>query len=280
MAVYTEAGGSHGKMQNAAGSVVASRGIEPHTGKGSYGMKVEKNVPLEERAYAALKAMIINGSLEPGQSVPESVLAAQLGISRSPVKVALIRLIQDGFVIGQAWRVPQVVDFDAKYINDVYQLRRALDSQRAVQAIKHIPDAEIKAFAAQLAHIEGNFTPEGEAQIREAYQSFQSMLMRNCDNDLLRLMMAKLDDHLERVRYAFRTTDQKEFLQIEYWILKEELEALRNRDGERLAKLLNDHHDTYRRWMVTKWVAMHGDGSAVADDVVPAEHASEADKPA
>lgn len=116
--------------------------------------EVEKNIPLGERAYYVIKAMIIRAELAPGQLVPESVLAKQLGISRSPVKAALTRLQEDGLLTGEAWKVPTVVPLDLKYVDNVYQVRKALETQCALQAIDTIPTSKVEEFAGMLDRAE------------------------------------------------------------------------------------------------------------------------------
>ncbi|WP_322092536.1 GntR family transcriptional regulator [Paraburkholderia bannensis] len=214
---------------------------------------IEKNVPLEKQAYVAIKRMVIEGELAPNQPVPESVLAKKLGISRSPVKAALTRLMEDGFVIGEAWKVPYVSPVDEKYIDDVYQLRKALETQCAVQALNRIPSSEIEEFAAVLANIQPDIEAGRYSPVRDAFFHFQDILLRNCDNELLTMMLGKLRDHIERVRYASRSIDDSEFHHREYWILKDELDAMRARDTDRLSRILADHTDAFRVWIVDQW---------------------------
>jgi DNA-binding GntR family transcriptional regulator len=224
--------------------------------KGTPMQEVEKNIPLGERAYYVIKAMIIRAELAPGQSVPESVLAKQLGISRSPVKAALTRLQEDGLLTGEAWKVPSVVPLDLKYVDNVYQVRKALETQCALQSIDTIPSAKVEEFAAMLDTAEIELRDGDVTQVRNAYEFIQKVLREYCDNALLRVMLGKLQDHLARVRYASRSNDDQEFLKREYWMMREELDALRARDGARLAAALNNQHEQFRRWILDHWDAI------------------------
>ena len=51
------------------------------------------------RAYALLREAIVAAELEPGQRLSENELAARLGVSRTPVREALLRLSDDGLVV-------------------------------------------------------------------------------------------------------------------------------------------------------------------------------------
>lgn len=52
-----------------------------------------------ERAYQVIRENIIDGTHQPGTMLSESSLAADLGDSRTPVRVALARLQDDGWII-------------------------------------------------------------------------------------------------------------------------------------------------------------------------------------
>src|SRR5437016_4799597 len=55
-------------------------------------------VPLRERVYYLIQRAIVSGELQPGQRVRDADLAAQLGVSRTPVREALQRLGDEGLV--------------------------------------------------------------------------------------------------------------------------------------------------------------------------------------
>ena len=53
-----------------------------------------------EQVYARLRDLIVQGSLAPGSRIVETEIASRLGVSRTPVREALQRLQQEGFVMG------------------------------------------------------------------------------------------------------------------------------------------------------------------------------------
>lgn len=215
-------------------------------------MDLEREKPLGERAYEAIKHMIVVGELAPDQAVPESVLAKQLGISRSPVKAALTRLQQEGLVVAEAWKVPLVAPLNGKYVDDVYQLRRALDTLCAEQSIKLIPEEEVAAFELELTALEDEVARGELDNVREANFHFHELLITHCGNDLLRTMMSRLQDHLERVRHA-SPGDDDDWLAIEYDWLKKEIGAVRVRDSDELVRLLTAHLDAFRTRILAVW---------------------------
>src|SRR6058998_3138052 len=53
-----------------------------------------------DQVYARLRDLIVQGSLAPGSRIVETEIASRLGVSRTPVREALQRLQQEGFVVG------------------------------------------------------------------------------------------------------------------------------------------------------------------------------------
>lgn len=218
---------------------------------------------LGNRAYRAIKELIVTGELPPGEEVPETVLAKRLGISRSPVKAALTRLQDDGLVTAEAWKIPRVVPLDRKYVTNVYQLRRALDTLCAEQSVPRIPAAEIDSFEAELDKVGAQVEQGVVEPVRFANFHFHDLLIKYSDNELLQAAVERLQDHLARVRNA-SPRDNDEWLRLEYAMLRDEIAAVRARDPERLVQLLRTHLDRFREQIVVAWPAGDGTGTAPA----------------
>ncbi|BCW42654.1 putative HTH-type transcriptional regulator YdhC (plasmid) [Arthrobacter sp. StoSoilB3] len=208
--------------------------------------------PLGEQAYRAIKQMIISGELAPGEEVPESVLAKRLGISRSPVRAALTRLRDDGLLVAEAWKVPRVAALDRKYVDNVYQLRKALDTLCAEQSIDNVPDSEIADFQELLKQLDPQVRAGRLEGVREANFKFHSLLITYADNALLKTTVARFQDHLLRVRNA-SSRDDDGWLLLEYEFLQKEAEALATRDSAGLVSVLRNHLEYFRERIVTTW---------------------------
>jgi DNA-binding GntR family transcriptional regulator len=89
---------------------------------------------LKTMAFDAIRESIINGTLKPGEVYSEQLLATELGISKTPVHDALIKLQIRGFITILPQRGFQIKTLDRKDIKDLYEFRDALE--RAV--IRHI----------------------------------------------------------------------------------------------------------------------------------------------
>src|SRR3989304_10487361 len=89
---------------------------------------LERHEPLGDRVYATLRGYLRAGRLMKGQVLQEAVLAAQLGVSRTPVREALARLASEGLVVaeGRSFTVPALEEGD---IEDIYALRFLLEPE-------------------------------------------------------------------------------------------------------------------------------------------------------
>ncbi|MFY9855745.1 MAG: GntR family transcriptional regulator [Terracidiphilus sp.] len=90
-------------------------------------LKIPKYPNLTELTYFHIKQHILDGSLEEGARLTEDTLAAQLGISKSPVREALNRLESDGLISIESRRGAHVRKFSRKEARDLYELRELLE---------------------------------------------------------------------------------------------------------------------------------------------------------
>src|SRR3982751_2093819 len=75
-----------------------------------------------DEAALLIRRMIFDGELRPGERVPQDDVAAMLGISRIPVREALIALEREGWVTIEMNRGAFVNAFDARSVRDHYEL--------------------------------------------------------------------------------------------------------------------------------------------------------------
>ena len=107
-----------------------------------------------ERAYEALRRDILNWDLPPGSVLAEVELSERLGVSRTPVREAVAKLVADGLADTQRGRGTVVSDVSLDDLADMFALRRILETESArlaassAQAEKFVPLAEkFRTFA-------------------------------------------------------------------------------------------------------------------------------------
>lgn len=98
---------------------------------------------LREKIYRELRADMISCRLPPGLEIRENELAARFGVSKSPVRDALMRLEREGLVITlprQGYRVSPVSLAD---VQDMFHLREALERACMERIVRRATDAQL-----------------------------------------------------------------------------------------------------------------------------------------
>lgn len=92
-----------------------------------------------EKAAALIRRMIFDGVLRPGDRVPQDEIAADLGVSRIPVREALIALEREGWVSIEMHRGAYINAFDEDALRDHYALYGLVYSHAGRRALQHGP---------------------------------------------------------------------------------------------------------------------------------------------
>ena len=159
-----------------------------------------------DRAYRMLRDEILDGALPAGTVLLEVEQAARIGVSRTPLRSAVARLVADGLVAGRSGRGFSVTEMSVESINDLYELREALEERAATLAARsgdHTAFALLRErFVAAPALLEG-----GDDGIHEYYaliDEFDAAIDAAVDNSFLVGALDTVRTHLARIRRVAR----------------------------------------------------------------------------
>src|ERR1700683_5465287 len=93
---------------------------------------------LKDAVYLQLRDDIISGALPAGAVLREVELVARFGVSKTPLRDALVRLQKDGFVDIPPYRSAVVTGYSDTDLREIYELRELLEGACARQAALHI----------------------------------------------------------------------------------------------------------------------------------------------
>jgi DNA-binding GntR family transcriptional regulator len=99
---------------------------------------------LSKQVVRALRHQILSGELKPDERVLESEIANSLGISRAPVREALVELGREGLTVTYPRRGTYVKSFTEKDIVEIYTLRALLEGHAATLASAVLKKGDIK----------------------------------------------------------------------------------------------------------------------------------------
>lgn len=159
-------------------------------------------VSLSQWVYEQLSDMIIVGEIPPGERVRESGVAASLGTSRVPVREALQRLADDGWVervprSGARVRVPSSADVD-----EVFSLRVLLESEAVRMAVRNISLADALRLQEIVERGFAAYERHDNRAIIDTNSEFHSAVAELSGNRLLCRHLHMID---RRIKWLFGT---------------------------------------------------------------------------
>jgi DNA-binding GntR family transcriptional regulator len=101
---------------------------------------------LRDDVYRRLRDAIVDGTFAPGEQLKDLELAAWLGVSRTPVREALLRLAQGGLVLAQPGRSTIVSTLDARDIRDARDVVAAMHELAVREAVPVLVAADLAAM--------------------------------------------------------------------------------------------------------------------------------------
>lgn len=162
-----------------------------------------------DRAYATLLDEIQRGILAPRTVLAEAEQADRLGVSRTPAREAIGRLVADGLATQLSPRVTVVSEFDTHNIRALFEVRRALEERAArLAAVRARP----QVFAALAADFAAAKPTEGERQADEYYRliaRFDAELDAAVDNSYFASALRPIRTHLARARQLARENSER-----------------------------------------------------------------------
>lgn len=105
---------------------------------------------VRDGVYGHLRRAVLDGEIAPGERIAEVELGEKLGVSRTPIREALMRLTQDGLLVAEANRGVRVRTISAAEARDTYVVREELDGLAASLAALHHTPGDARVLEAAL----------------------------------------------------------------------------------------------------------------------------------
>lgn len=215
----------------------------------------------QERAYSFLKSAILDFDFKPNERLRAQEIATQLELSRTPVREALSRLEQEGFVVRAGGWGYVVKPITLKEALDVYSVRAALEVEAVKEAIPRLRDDYIVHLRMYLQKAEEKLQQKRLKEYRDNTRAFYRSIARLTDNACLDHMLSLIDD---RIRWlgAMITAQHYERPQESLKGNRKILEALEARDEVAAEAAVRAHvagaKDSYMRHVTMERGAFFG----------------------
>ena len=194
-------------------------------------------------ALRVLKENIISLDLEPGTSISENELAMELGLSRTPVREAIIDLAKASLIETYPQRGSFVALIDPKMVEEARFLRRILDTAVIEVACDEIDEDGIKLLEDNVVLQEFYLTKGMTDKIFDLDNQFHKDIFTVAKKDIIYEMRSTFMIHFDRVRTLSVETVK------DFKIVNEHrgmLEAIKAKDKLKAVELVNKHLNRYQ----------------------------------
>lgn len=189
-----------------------------------------------------LRESIIDGGFAPGEQINEAQVAAQLDVSRGPVREALHRLVQEGLLFSRPNRGVFVQELTVRDVAEVYEAREVIECA-AAEIITRRSAAEREQTAARLTAViermQHALEAEDWARLGRTDLEFHTTMVRDAGNTrLVRAYSTLATEALICLSHFPEAYPRRDLVLPGHWMI---IEQLREGDMEQLHRTLHQH---------------------------------------
>lgn len=206
------------------------------------------HLPVNQQVYQQILDLISARVLEPGSRLDEQSLAAEMGVSRTPLREAIGRLAEKGVVEYRPYQGNFVRTFSTKEVNDIYDVRRALE-ELAIRLTAHrMTDEKLGVIRSILDEIESAMARGDVETVNAADASFHDAIARFSENETLVSAIEDLSHQVQIIRMM--ANQNPEVVSRTAMQRSEILAALESGDADESARLIGRHIDFVRQSVI------------------------------
>jgi DNA-binding GntR family transcriptional regulator len=162
------------------------------------------HVQLKDAVYAQILEKIVDGTLPAGYPLREGELAARFGVSKTPLRDALVRLQADGLVSIPPYRSAVVVGYSQQDLREIYEVRELVEGACAREAALTISTDDLAGLSQLMrdsaACLVGDDVATGqEATLAGLIDRFDVIMYAQCRNGRINEMVANIRNHILRI---------------------------------------------------------------------------------
>jgi DNA-binding GntR family transcriptional regulator len=189
-------------------------------------------------ATELIRGAIVDGRLAPGQRLKEEELARELGISRTPIREALLVLQAEGLVEAVPNRGATVRAHTAQDLDDLYQLRALLEGFAARRAAARLTEEQLAELWASCDRFEALGKSDVQEIVKENLVFHNTIIDGAGSARLVQMVRKTIELPLVYKSYIWYSPDQQ---RISAHYHRQIARALAARDGERAEMIMKEH---------------------------------------
>jgi DNA-binding GntR family transcriptional regulator len=198
-----------------------------------------KPMGLADWAYEQIKENILNLVYQPGSQLEVERLAAEMGISRTPIREALLRLERDGLVQVISRVGFFATDISARDLEELYELRELLESRAVRDSIPCLSKAEIDCLKRVVGDTAAAIEQGDHDRFIASEIEFHAILTEHAPNQRLVATLESFKDLTYRWRIL--STKSPDYMHTTLNEHQAIFDAVKHRDAELACQLMSDH---------------------------------------
>ena len=167
----------------------------PHT------TQIHQRTLLRDEVYNSLRDAIVVGTLSPGERLKDTELEAWLGVSRTPIREALLRLERAGLVNAIPGKATTVAPFDPTATVSTQQVVASLHELAARLAVPQITDTQLADMKVANEHFAQALDDSDVAAAIDSDESFHQTFVAASGNALIAELLDQVTPVLHRVEW-------------------------------------------------------------------------------
>jgi DNA-binding GntR family transcriptional regulator len=157
---------------------------------------IDRPVSLKDAAYRAIKDQLVSGELEHDRIYSAQHFAAMLGVSRTPVREALLQLAGEGFLSLLDARGFKIRQFSEREIRDVFETRQMIETFVVKRLIETLTPDDFRQLRENL-RVMAEHARQGNAHgFMESDKEFHLSLVRRAGNAMLVSIIDTIRNHI------------------------------------------------------------------------------------
>lgn len=170
---------------------------------------VSRALPLSPQIYRLVRHAIVSGQLQAGDGISEPEIAGLLGVSRTPIREALLRLQREGLIDIRPQAGTSVTPIDWARVEEGMIVREALELRAIEAAVPTLSGAEIRPIIEATDRMEAAAEADDLDTFIIADDDFHGLLMLASGYRHIPIIVEEINGHLDRVRSLSRQTPQR-----------------------------------------------------------------------
>ncbi|MEG0254735.1 MAG: GntR family transcriptional regulator [Vagococcus sp.] len=206
------------------------------------------NIPLKEAIYLALRKTIVLGEISAGERINEMEFSESFNISRTPIRYALQRLLDEKLVMHQKGIGTIVKGISIKDAYEIYDIRKALDTLATVKAMELMTEEDLVEMEKLLEYGDKLNEENRVDELLDNFSDFNSFIYEKSEMLRLKSIVTKLQTYLVYFRdIAIRSSDRRDDAMAEHWLI---YRGIKNKDIEQITLITHEHLDRSLRFIV------------------------------